>query len=323
MIRSIQRNIPFLATLSVCVLLYVIAGSRYEGFFSSRVFLNFLSDNAVLGIAAIGLTFVILSGGIDLSVGGMVGVVSIITAILIETRGMPPLAAISLVLVLGVLFGAVMGVLIHFYALPPFLVTLAGMFLARGLGFMIKLESMPINKLNNLVDAITIPVSSEFDLPATAVVFLALLLIALVIAHFTPFGRHVYALGGNEQSSVLMGLPVASTKIGVYALSGFCSALAGVVYTFYTSSGNPTAGTGLELEAIAAVVIGGSLLSGGIGLLAGTLVGVLIFGMIQTIITFQGNVNSWWTKIIVGLLLLVFILLQKLIQSKKFRTRAA
>jgi simple sugar transport system permease protein len=236
---------------------------------------------------------------------------------------MPPLAAISLVLVLGVLFGAVMGVLIHFYALPPFLVTLAGMFLARGLGFMIKLESMPINKLNNLVDAITIPVSSEFDLPATAVVFLALLLIALVIAHFTPFGRHVYALGGNEQSSVLMGLPVASTKIGVYALSGFCSALAGVVYTFYTSSGNPTAGTGLELEAIAAVVIGGSLLSGGIGLLAGTLVGVLIFGMIQTIITFQGNVNSWWTKIIVGLLLLVFILLQKLIQSKKFRTRAA
>ena len=322
MIRSIQRNIPFLATLSVCILLYVIAGSRYEGFFSPRVFINFLSDNAVLGIAAIGLTFVILSGGIDLSVGGMVGVVSIVTAQLIETRGVPPTAAIPLVLVLGVLFGAVMGVLIHFYALPPFLVTLAGMFLARGLGFMIKLESMPINKLNNLVDAVTIPIGSEFDLPATAVVFLALLLIALVTAHFTQFGRNVYALGGNEQSSVLMGLPVAKTKIGVYALSGFCSALAGVVYTFYTSSGNPTAGTGLELEAIAAVVIGGTLLSGGVGLLAGTLLGVLIFGMIQTIITFQGNINSWWTKIIIGLLLLVFILLQKLIQSKKFRTRA-
>jgi len=320
-VKTLKRNIPFLATLSVCVLLYIAAGVKYDGFFSARVFLNFLSDNAVLGVAAIGLTFVILSGGIDLSVGSVVGVISIVLAILVDGKGIPPAVAIPLVLAAGAIFGAGMGTLIHYFALPPFLVTLGGMFFARGLGFMIRMESMPITKLGGIVDAITIPLGSAYELPATAVVFLAFLAIAIVIAHFTRFGRNVYAIGGNEQSAVLMGLPVARTKVGVYALGGFCSAAAGVVFTFYTSSGNPTAGTGLELEAIAAVVVGGTLLSGGVGLLAGTLLGVLIFGMIQTIIMFQGNINSWWTPIIIGLLLLAFILLQKAIQSKRFRTR--
>jgi simple sugar transport system permease protein len=276
----------------------------------------------VLGVAAIGLTFVILSGGIDLSVGGVVGVVSIMLALLIETKGVPAMVSIPLVLMIGASFGAAMGVLIHFYALPPFLVTLAGMFLARGAGFMLKMESMPINKdVPELATKLSVPIGSQLELPSTAIIFLGLLALALGVAHCTRFGRHVYAVGGNEQSAVLMGLPVARTKVGVYALSGFCSALAGVVYTFYTSSGNPTAGTGLELEAIAAVVIGGTLLSGGIGLLAGTLIGVLIFGLIQTIITFQGNINSWWTRIIIGLLLLGFILLQKFLQTKRFRPR--
>ena len=318
--KALQRNIPFLATLSVCVLLYMAAGVKYEGFFSARVLLNFLSDNAVLGVAAIGLTFVILSGGIDLSVGSVVGLVSIVLAILVDGTGLPPTLAIALVLAGGTIFGAGMGTLIHYYALPAFLVTLGGMFFARGLGFMIKLESMPITKLNAIVDGMTVSLGERYELPATALVFLVLLALAIGVAHFTRFGRNVYAVGGSEPSAVLMGLPVARTKVGVYALSGFCSALAGVVYTFYTSSGNPTAGTGLELDAIAAVVVGGTLLSGGVGLVAGTLIGVLIFGMIQTIITFQGNINSWWTRIIIGLLLLAFILLQKVIQSKKLRT---
>jgi len=320
-VKTLKRNIPFLATLTVCVLLYIAAGVKYDGFFSARVFLNFLSDNAVLGVAAIGLTFVIISGGIDLSVGSVVGVVSIVLAILVDGKGISPAIAIPLVLGAGMIFGAGMGTLIHYYGLPPFLVTLGGMFFARGLGFMIKMESMPITKFGGIVDTLTIPLGGTYELPATAVVFLAFLIIAIVIAHSTRFGRNVYAIGGNEQSAVLMGLPVARTKVGVYALGGFCSAAAGVLFTFYTSSGNPTAGTGLELDAIAAVVVGGTLLSGGVGLLAGTLVGVLIFGMIQTIITFQGNINSWWTPIIIGLLLLAFILLQKAIQSKTFRTR--
>jgi simple sugar transport system permease protein len=142
------------------------------------------------------------------------------------------------------------------------------------------------------------------------------LIICVFVSLFTPFGRNVYALGGSESSAVLMGLPVGRTKIAIYAVGGFCSALGGIVYTIYTSSGNAIAATGLELDAIAAVVVGGTLLTGGVGYVAGTLLGLLIFGIIQTAIIFQGTLSSWWTRIAVGVLLLVFILLQKILQIR-------
>jgi simple sugar transport system permease protein len=196
------------------------------------------------------------------------------------------------------------------------------MFFARGLGLVLSQESVSANQyFDAIASSLKIPLGGGIVLPATAILYFVAFAIAIWIAHYTRFGRNVYAIGGNEQSATLMGLPVARTKIGVYAFSGFCSALAGVVYTLYTFSGNATAGMGLELDAIAAVVIGGTLLSGGVGFLAGTFIGVLIFGIIQTAITFQGNLSSWWTKIVIGGLLLVFILLQKLVQAKKFKTK--
>jgi simple sugar transport system permease protein len=135
--------------------------------------------------------------------------------------------------------------------------------------------------------------------------------LGMFLAHRTRFGRSVYAIGGNEQSAGLMGLNVGATKIKVYAFSGFCSTLAGAVYSLYTLSGNAWAGRFLEMDAIASVVIGGTLLTGGVGYVFGTLVGVLILGVIQTIIPFQGTLSSWWTRIVVGLLLFIFILLQR------------
>jgi len=319
--RALQRNIPFLATVVVFLLLYIAAGVSYNGFFSLRVFINFFADNSFLGIAALGLTFVILSGGIDLSVGAVIGLVSVFLALALEKWNLHAAVAIPLVLIVGALFGAVMGTLIHYFALPPFLVTLGGMFFARGLAYMLSLEARPITHyLNGISDTVHVPLG-QFDLPATAILFLAMLVVAFVLAHFTRFGRNVYAIGGNELSAALMGLPVARAKVGVYALSGFCSALAGIVYCLYTQSGNPNAGGGLELDAIAAVVIGGTLLSGGVGYVAGTVVGVLIFGVIQTAIVFQGTLSSWWTKIVIGVLLLAFILLQKIIQARTFRAR--
>jgi simple sugar transport system permease protein len=140
---------------------------------------------------------------------------------------------------------------------------------------------------------------------------------------YSKFGRSIYAIGGDEQSATLMGLPVGRTKILIYTVSGFCSALAGVVYTFYTQSGDPASCVGLELDAIAAVVIGGTLLSGGVGFMAGTLMGVLILGLIQTLITFKGDLNTWWTKIVIGMLVLVFILLQNFIARASARLKAA
>ncbi len=317
---SLQRNIPFLATLVVCAALYAAAALRYEGFASLRVLINFLGDNSFLGIAALGLTFVILSGGIDLSVGAVIGLVSVFLALALEKWHLHAALAIPLVLASGALFGAAMGGLIQWFALPPFLVTLGGMFFARGLAYLLSLESLPITQYLDTINSSLRVSLGQFDLPATAIVFLIVFASAFVVAHFTRFGRNIYALGGSESSATLMGLPVARTKVGVYALSGFCSALAGVVYCLYTQSGNPNAGGGLELDAIAAVVIGGTLLNGGVGYVAGTVVGVLIFGIIQTAIVFQGTLSSWWTKIVIGALLLAFILLQKLMQMKKFRT---
>ncbi len=315
------KHVPLLATTLVCVLLYAVAALSFPGFFSWRVFVDFFQDNAVLGLAAIGVTFVILSGGIDLSMGAVVGCTSIVLAELISHWDLHPLGAIFAVLALGALFGGGMGTVIHVFRLPPFLVTLAGMFLARGLGLVISLESVridhPFHAAVRELGGHLVPATSARFFSTTALLFIAVLLIAMYVARYTRFGRNVYAVGGSEPSALLMGLPVGRTKVAVYALSGLCSALAGIAYTLDTSSGSAAeAGKLLELDAIAAVVIGGTLLTGGVGNVFGTLVGVLIFGIIQTAITFQGTLNSWWTRIAIGGLLLAFILMQKLVQSR-------
>ena len=319
-LRWSKQSLPLVATTAVCALLYLAGGLSLPGFFTARVFVNFFTDNAFLGVAAIGMTFVVLAGGIDLSVGAVVGCVSILMATLVEQRHVHPLMVVPLLLVFGLVLGTTMGGLIHFFELPPFLVTLAGLFFCRGLGLLISQESVSItHPLFKRASEWSLALGGGASLPLTAIVFITALGIAIYISRWTRFGRNTYAIGGSEPSALLMGLPVAATKIGVYAVSGFCSSLAGVVYTLYTSSGNATAGTGLELDAIAAVVVGGTLLSGGVGYLAGTLVGVLIFGVIQTLIIFQGTLSSWWTRIVIGALLLFFILVQKLIQPRQRR----
>lgn len=321
------KYIPLLATAVVLIGLYTLGCVSFSKFGSLRVVVNLFGDNAFLGVAAVGATFVILSGGIDLSVGAVVAFTSIFIASLIG-HGMSPSMAIALALLAGAMFGTFMGVLIRVYQLPPFLVTLAGMFLARGLGFMVEPQSLGITHpffLETVTEKLAIPLNNRISVPFTATCYIAIFLIAVFVAHYTKFGRYVYALGGDEQSSTLMGLPVGRTKVLIYTVSGFCSALAGVIYTFYTQSGDPASCVGLELDAIAAVVIGGTLLSGGVGFMAGTLMGVLILGLIQTLITFKGDLNSWWTKIVVGVLVLAFILLQNVIASvsKKFSGKRA
>ena len=285
------------------------ASLKYKGFFSVDVFVNLLRDNAFLGVAAVGMTFVILSGGIDLSIGGMIGFTGILTGVLITKNHFHPALAIAIVLAVGTSIGSIMGFLICTFELPPFLVTLAGMFLTRGLALVISQNTVTID--HPWYDKIS---STKLALPAF---FIVVLIVGLYIAHCRPFGRAVYAIGGSEDSAGLMGLPVRKTKIKVYAISGLCASLAGVLMTLYMSSGDPNAGRMVELDAIAAVVIGGTLLAGGIGNLIGTFFGVLILGVIQTAITFQGDISAWWAKIVTGMLVLGFIVLQKLFQVRK------
>lgn len=313
-----RDKLPLLTTCFVCLILFAVTSLCYPGFFALQNISNLIGDNAVLGIAAVGLTFVILSGGIDLSVGAVVGCASIFIASMVENHGWHPLLAITVTLAGGMLMGLVTGSLIHYFELPSFLVTLGGLFFARGVGLLISTESVSItHPLYTTLATYVIPLSHGAGLSLVGALFLMLIAIGAFIAAFRPFGRYVYAVGGNEQSAILMGLPVARTKIMVYTLAGFCSALAGVARTMYTSSGDALNGTGLELDAIAAVVVGGTLLSGGVGTVFGTLVGVLIFGIIQLAISFDGRLSSWWSRIAVGILLLAFILLQKLLQPRE------
>jgi len=301
-----------LATVALLAVMFALGSFAYTGFFSLQVVLNLLIDNAFLLVIAIGMTFVILSGGIDLSVGSVLALTTMISAYLLQSWHWPPLLVIACVLLIGSAFGALMGALIHFFKLQAFIVTLAGMFLARGLCYLISINSITIDQpLYVTLSQARIGIFGAFVSPSVVIAMLMLAL-AIYIAHYTRFGRAVYAIGGNEQSALLMGLAVGRTKVMVYAFSGFCAALAGVLFSFYMLSGYGLHAQGTELDAIAAVVIGGTLLTGGYGYVAGTLTGVLILGLIQTLIAFDGTLSSWWTKIVIGVLLFVFCMAQRL-----------
>lgn len=313
-----RKYIPIVVTILLFLVMFAAGSFRYTGFFSLQVLMNLLVDNAFLLITAVGMSFVILSGGIDLSVGSLIALSTMVSASLVQQQGWPPAVVIPLVLLMGAAFGSAMGAIIHYFKIQPFIVTLAGMFLARGLCYVISIDTITIdNAFYTAVAQTKIRLPGGSFLSISAVIALIVVAAAIFTAHYTRFGRNVYALGGSEQSSLLMGLPVARTKVLVYMLSGFCSALAGVVFTFYMLSGYGLHAVGFELDTIAAVVIGGTLLTGGVGYVLGTFFGVLIQGVIQTIISFEGTLSSWWTKIVIGLLLFVFILLQRVLSSRR------
>jgi ribose/xylose/arabinose/galactoside ABC-type transport system permease subunit len=305
-----------LVTVLLLGLLFALGAAQYPGFGSMQVVLNLLIDNAFLLVLAVGMSFVILSGGIDLSVGSVLALSTMVAAWLLQVAHWPPLLVMGLVLLGGAVFGLAMGALIHFFRLQPFIVTLAGMFLARGLCYLISINAITID------DPVFVQLSqSQWALPGGfvstgAVIAVAVLALGVWVAHGTAFGRAVYAIGGNEQSALMMGLPVGRTKLLIYAGSGFCAALAGLLFSFYMLSGYGLHAQGTELDAIAAVVIGGTMLSGGLGYVAGALSGVLTLGLIQTLIAFDGTLSSWWTKIVIGALLFVFCVVQRLLARR-------
>jgi simple sugar transport system permease protein len=283
------------------------------------VFFNLFINTASLLIVSIGMTFVILTKGIDLSVAGMIALTSAASASLLA-KDASPFVVIPLMLFMGITFGFTLGCIIHFLKVEPFIVTLMGLFFARGMAYVITLEALPIQNPIYRFLALTkvhIPFFAKAYVYIPSLVGPILLLVVIYLSFFTRFGRTVYAIGNNEQSARLMGLPVGRTKIIVYTFSGFCSALAGVVWSISLLSGYGGYAPGMELDAIASVVIGGTLLTGGIGNVVGTLFGVLINGTIVSILQFNGTLSSWWTRIGVGLLTLIFIGIQSLFYMRK------
>lgn len=313
-----SQYFSFFVTVILFLVLYAVGIMTYKGFMRPQVFFNLFIDNSALIIVTIGITFTLLTGGIDLSVGAVVALSCMILASLLQNTGVPVPVAVLAVLLLGIFIGGVQGYLITAFNMQPFIVTLAGMFFCRGLTAVISRETISItNDFYVSIASERIDIFGLGFISIGAVVALLSLFIAAIVLKYTKFGRTIFALGGNAASASLMGLPVFKTKIMVYVISGFCAALGGVVYSWIMLSGYTLHGLGMEMDAIASSVIGGTLLTGGVGFIPGTLFGVLIQGVILTFITFQGTLSAWWTKIVVGALLCIFIIMQALITERK------
>lgn len=309
--RLAAHHASLFATFIVLGGLYAIAAARHPSMLDPWTLRNLAIGGAVLGLVSLGMTLVIISGGIDLSVGAAIGFASILVATRVEA-GWHPVAAWGAALALGAGAGAAMGALIHAFRLPPFLVTLGGMFCYRGVALLISERSIGIREswYGRLGEWQAGP------LPPVAGILAAAFLLVWLYAARTRLGRTACAVGSAEPSARLMGLPVARAKVAVYAISGLCAATAGIAMTIASGAGNATAGALYELDAIAATVIGGTPLSGGVGSVPGTLAGVAILGLIQELITLEGVSNSWWARIATGGLLLAFILLQRGVQAR-------
>jgi len=312
----VVRNGSLLLTIAVFLLVYFVGSRLYPAMQKPQVFFNLFINDSSLLLVSIGMTMVILSGGggIDLSVGGVIALVSTASAALLR-GGMSPYLVIPLMILLGVTLGGVMGWIIQYLKVQPFIATLMGLFFARGMAYIISLTSVTITNEVYKTFALTpihIPFVSNAYIYPTTLVGPIMLLVAFYLSFFTRFGRTIYAMGNNEQSAMLMGLPVARTKVLVYAFSGLCSALGGIVFSMSLLAGYGQFATGMELDSIAAVVIGGTSLTGGVGNVFGTLFGVLIHGTIVSILQFNGTLSSWWTRIGVGVLTLIAIGIQSI-----------
>jgi simple sugar transport system permease protein len=313
------NHAPLLTTITIFILVFIMGGQLYPAMQKPQVFFNLFINTASLLIVAIGMTFVIITGGIDLSVAGMIALTSAASAALLA-KGAAPLMVMPLMLIMGVAFGFALGSIIHYLKVQPFIVTLMGLFFARGMAYIVTLEALPIQDATYRFLALTkvhIPLFDKTYVYIPSLIGPLLLIVVIYVSYYTRFGRTVYAIGNNEQSARLMGLPVGRTKITVYAFSGFCSALAGIVWSISLLSGYGGYAPGMELDAIASVVIGGTLLTGGVGGVIGTLFGVLINGTIISILQFNGTLSSWWTRIGVGMLTLIFIGIQSVFYMRR------
>lgn len=315
-----SQYFQFFVTVILFLVLYGIGMAMYNGFTKPQVFCNLLIDNAALIIVTVGVTFTIITGGggIDISVGSVVALVCMCLAYLLQNTSIPIPVVVAMVLCIGLAVGFVQGYLISVFKMQPFIVTLAGLFFCRGMTAVISRDTITIdNPTYVAIASERISLFGNGFISVGAVVALIVLVIAIIVLKYTKFGRTLFAIGGNESSASLMGLPVTRTKICAYVISGFCAALGGVVYSWIMLSGYTLHAMGMEMDAIASSVIGGTLLTGGVAFMPGTIFGVLIQGIILTFITFQGTLSAWWTKIVVGALLCLFIIMQALITEHK------
>ncbi len=306
-----------------------------KGFAHMQTFLNILINNAGLICVASGMTCVMLTGGIDISVGSLVAVDCMLFAVGIEHWGMSSSVLMVLVLAIGLVFGLAQGFCVAYLKIQPFIVTMAGMFFARGMTAVLCTDQVSIvsdplfTKLSGT--KINIPFGGYvnkkgvFQVPyirASVVVALLIVVLIFLMLRYTRFGRSLYAVGGNQQSAALMGLNVKSVTMRAYVLNSFLTSIGGICYCLNTMCGTTQQASGMEMDAISSSVIGGTLLTGGVGNVIGSLFGVLINGTISSLVKTNGKLISSWANIITAILLCFFIVLQAVFAKVKEAKKA-
>ncbi|MBR0620563.1 ribose ABC transporter permease RbsC [Bacillus pumilus] len=299
-----QKLGPFLGL----IILVAIVSILNPAFLEPLNILNLLRQISINALIAFGMTFVILTGGIDLSVGAILALSSALTAGFIVS-GMDPILAIIVGCIIGALLGMVNGLLITKGKMAPFIATLATMTIFRGLT-LVYTDGNPITGLGSNYAFQLFGRGYFLGIPVPAITMLLTFIVLWVLLHKTPFGRRTYAIGGNEKAALISGIKVPRVKIMIYSLAGFMSALAGAILTSRLNSAQPTAGTSYELDAIAAVVLGGTSLSGGRGRIVGTLIGVLIIGVLNNGMNLLG-VSSFYQSVVKGIVILIAVLLDR------------
>ncbi len=336
-LKKINGNtLLLLITIGLFVVMYIAGCAVYsqKGFTHLQTFLNILINNSGLLCVTCGMTCVMLTGGIDISVGSLIAMDCMFIAVGIEKWGMNPILLMILVLVIGVVFGLVQGFCVGYLKLQPFIVTMAGMFFGRGMTAVICTEQVSVSSSELFVKI----AQAKIELPFGAytnnrgvlqvpyvripvVIALIVLILVFLMLKYTKFGRSLYAVGGSEQSAVMMGLDVAKTKLKAYVLSSVLCSIGGICYCLNTMSGSVQQATGLEMDAISSAVIGGTLLTGGVGNVIGSFFGVLINGTISTLVKTNGKLLSSWSNIAVAALLCFFIILQSVFAKLKEKNK--
>lgn len=319
-----------LITVGLFIAMYVAGMVVFadKGFAKPQMFFNLFITNAGLLVISMGLTIVMISGGIDISVGSVTALVCMAVAFSMENMGVNAYVSVLIALGIGLAYGLVQGFLVAYLEIQPFIVTLAGLFFGRGMTAVISKEMISIKNEVFLAWAnykIYLPVGSYSKrgkfLPAyiypTVVIAIIILIVIIIVMKFTKFGRSVYAVGGNTQSAMMMGLNVRRIRLKAYILDGLLAGCGGFLFCLNSCAGFVEQAKGLEMDAISSAVIGGTLLSGGVGTPFGTLFGVLIKGTITSLITTQGTLSSWWVRIVLSALLCFFIVLQSVLGNLK------
>ncbi len=325
-----DTNLLLLITVVVFLVMYLGAMIFLKkGFLKPQTFFNILNANAALIITSCGMSIVMITGGIDISVGGVVALVSMSCAVFLDYQGGNVFMSLLLALGIGLLFGVVQGYLVAYLDIQPFIVSLAGMFFARGMTtivhtapFNVENEAFvalkgtrvnvpglgTVNKLGNYVNAYV---------EIGVIVALLIVVILFCVLRWTKLGRSFYAVGGNRQSALMLGINVKQTRFVAHLLCGLLAGIGGYVYFLHVGSGSASHATGMEMNAIASSIIGGTLLTGGVGNIFGTFVGVLSLSTIQNIVSSIGLDQAWWTGITVAAMLCVFLIVQSVILARK------